>query len=430
MNLTIMARVEIIATGNELLSGQVENTTTPFLQNQILSMGHEITRLVTVGDDKEKIKEVIQEALTRADVVLITGGLGSTPDDLTREALAEAINYPLEFRNELWKKICDFFELRGCFSPPTSIKQAYLPCGATAIPNPVGTAAGIMQPLGKQVIIALPGPPEELREMFIQWVRPFLENHYPSSTGWRNHIFKVFGIRESVIQERLGNVLAAMENIGIKVSFLSMPGEVHLVFWIPENVEEQQVCAELLDKAQQLLGPDLYSIGEGTLPEKAGKLLQAAGLTVAVAESCTGGLIGSLITDVAGSSEYFLGGVVAYSNDVKKALLGVGEQTLASKGAVSPETALEMAQGIRKLLNSDIGLATTGIAGPTGAVPGKPVGTVYVGLATASFSAVKRFFFPGLGRLSVKNLAAKSALDFLRRYLINSLEADQIEGKE
>lgn len=425
-----MAKVEIIATGNELLSCQVENTTTSFLQNQVLSMGHEITRLVTIGDDKEKIKEVIQEALTRADVVLITGGLGSTPDDLTREALAEAINHPLEFRTELWSKICEFFESRGRQSPPTSIKQAYLPYGATAIPNSVGTAAGIVQPLGNQVIIALPGPPEELREMFLQWVKPFLENHYFSPPAWKNYTLKVFGIGESTVQERLSSILGELESSGVGISFIPTAGEVHLVLRIPENVDDQSVFAELLDKAQQLLGPDLYGVGEETLPGKVGELLQTKGLTVGVAESCTGGLIGSYITDVSGSSAYFLGGVVAYSNDVKKTLLGVGNQTLASKGAVSPETALEMARGIRRLLNSDIGLATTGIAGPTGAVPGKPVGTVYVGLATPSLSAVKKFFFPGLGRLAVKNLAAKSALDFLRRYLINSLEADRIEEKE
>ncbi|MDH7578448.1 MAG: competence/damage-inducible protein A [Bacillota bacterium] len=415
-----MVKVEIIATGNELLRGEVENSTTPFLLDQFLGMGYEIGKLITICDDREQIKRAVREALTRAEVIVITGGLGPTPDDLTREALAGAINQPLEFRPEIWEAIQLFFRTRNRETPPANIKQAYLPQQALAVFNSLGTAPGIIVAQGSQTIIALPGPPGELIQMFVNEVKPYLKERYQVAFFQKRCTFKVFGLGESAILEKLKELLKEIKDMPAKICFLPRLGEVHLILQVTGVQKEvESLFFRLEEKVKCLLGPDLYGVDEATLPGKVGELLRTQNLTLGVAESCTGGLIGNYLTNVPGSSDFFRGGIIAYTNDIKEKLLGVKAGTLAGAGAVSPETAEEMALGICRVLRSDFGLATTGIAGPSGGLPENPVGTVYAGLATPSGTFVKKFFYPGVGRITVKTLAAKGALDFLRRFLIN-----------
>lgn len=418
-----MAKVEIIATGDELVKGEIENTTTPFLLNQLLELGYEIGRLVTIGDDQEEIKRTIREALTRAEIIIVTGGLGPTPDDLTREALAEAVNQPLEFRPELWEAIQLFFRARGRETPPANIKQAYLPYQARAVSNHLGTAAGIIVTQGIQTIIALPGPPGELKQMFLSEIRPYLEGRYPVVPFQKKCTFKVFGLGESAILERLKEFLKEIKDTPVKIGFLPRLGEVHVILQATGTRNGvESVFLQLVEKIKSLLEPDLYGIDDTTLPGKVGELLRSQNVTLGVAESCTGGLIGNYLTDIAGSSDYFCGGIIAYHNEIKENILGVKAKTLAEAGAVSPETAKEMALGARRVLGTDLGLATTGVAGPSGGLPETPVGTVYVGLATPSGVFAKKLFYPGVGRITVKKLAAKGALDFLRRFLIKPVE--------
>ncbi|MGB9792380.1 MAG: competence/damage-inducible protein A [Thermacetogeniaceae bacterium] len=413
-----MKRVEIIATGNELLTGQVENTTTPFLVNQLQTCGYEIIRTSTVRDNLEEIKSAICEALGRADLIVVTGGLGPTPDDVTREAIAESIQMPLEFRSELWEEIQAYFKRRGKETPPSNINQAYIPYGAIALPNPLGTAPGIVVNFNSKIILALPGPPEELRQMFLKEVKPFLFHNVPHTRLYLKRCFKVCGIGETVVLERLKRILDKARNTSAKFSFLPRAGEVYISLQV--SADEPVLFEELEKEIQQALGEDLFGIDEETLPGKVAELMRSSGLTLGVAESCTGGLIMNYLTDVPGSSEYLRGGIVAYQNEVKLKHLGVKPETLEKFTEVSPNTAMEMAEGIRRLFNSDIGLATTGFAGPTGGLPDAPIGTVYVALSTSQESFYSKLFYPGLGRVTVKTLAAKAALDLLRRYIMRS----------
>lgn len=420
-------RVEIIATGSELLNDETRNTTTPFLVNQLTGLGYEIKRISTVDDRIEEITGAVQDALRRADLIFITGGLGATPDDVTREAVAEALGMPMEFRSDLWEEIEQYFAKRGLPATPISMKQAYLPCGALSLPNSFGTAPGILIPYHEDLtIVVLPGPPKEAREMFLREVKPYLIEHYPPSVSCQR-TFKVCGCGENVVYERLHDVITQAQEAGIKCSFLPGPGEVHLILRLNDtNDEKNELFSKLSEQIQQLLGPDLYGINEETLMGKVGDLLMEKGFTVGTAESCTGGLVTSYLTDVPGSSRYVRGGIVSYSSEVKEDVLGVSPNVLKKYGVVSSETAIEMARGVRRLLNASFGLATTGLAGPDGGEPGIPIGTVYVGLSTSNGEEIaQKIYLPGVGRLTVKKIAAKWAVDFLRRYLINSNGVDK-----
>jgi nicotinamide-nucleotide amidase len=411
---------EIIATGRELLNGETKNTTTPFLIGQLTGLGYKIKRISTVDDGIEEITGAVREALRRADLILLTGGLGPTPDDVTREAVAEALCLPMEFRPDLWEEMQRYFSKRGQAASQVNMKQAYLPCGASSLPNTLGTAPGILIPYHeKQTIAVLPGPPQEAREMYLREVKPYLSEHYPA-TVCRRITFKVCGCGETVVYEKLKSVINEAQETGIKCSFLPGRGEVHIVLRMQDaNEEKDELFRKFSAQIQENLGPDLFGINEETLPGNVGSLLIEKGLTVAAAESCTGGLIASYLTDIPGSSHYIKGGVVAYSSEIKEKVLGVNPAVLKDYGVVSGETAKEMARGVRRLLNASFGLSTTGLAGPAGGESGIPVGTVYLGLSTPQGEEIERkICFPGVGRQTLKSIAATWALDFLRRYLI------------
>jgi nicotinamide-nucleotide amidase len=422
-----MYKAEIIAIGNELLSGDVENTTTPFIIEQVRSLGYELIRATTVGDEIDRIAGAVQNALSAAEIVVLTGGLGPTPDDVTREALAKALDLPLEFRPELWRDIQRLFEQRGKSTPPANINQAYLPCQAQAVPNPVGTACGIIALHLESSIILLPGPPHELRRMWQDSVRPYLERRYPANSldGQQSRLFKVYGIGESEVMERLRHLLDALRETDVRFGFYPRAGEVHILVKAAGAGHETQALLDHLSVSlQNLLGTDLYGTGEDTLSARTGALLKELGLTVAAAESCTGGLVAHYLTGVPGSSDYFRGGIVAYHNDLKERLLGVSREIIDDFGVVSEQTAMVMAAGARTALEADFGIATTGIAGPDGGTPELPVGTVIVGLATPNGQSTSRIFMPRMGRALVKIMASKKAIDMLRRYLIEDRKSN------
>ena len=417
-----MYKAEIIAIGDELLRGDVENTTAPFILDQVRELGYELIRITTVGDEIDRIAKVIQDALNAADLIFLTGGLGPTPDDVTREALAKATNQPLEFRTELWEEIKTLFSQRGKKTPPANINQAYLPYHAQAIPNSLGTACGIILEHHATAIIVLPGPPHELRRMFLDSVRLYLEQRFPPDdlNRQQSQIFKIYGIGESEVMERLRSLVDAAREMGVRFGFYPRVGEVHIVLKATGSEHDTRALLEhLAESLKNLLGNDLYGTGEDTLAVRTGAVLKAHHYTVATAESCTGGLIAHYLTGVPGSSDFFRGGIVAYNVEIKERILGVRAETIDKAGVVSEQTVMEMASGVRSALGADFGIATTGIAGPSGGTSQAPVGTVYIGLATPEDVFVQKLLLPRMSRELVKAMASKKAIDQLRRHLIN-----------
>jgi len=425
-------KVEIICVGTELLKGKV-NTDNAYLGEQLDSIGLTVDRETTVADDREKIESVLQEALNRSDIVITTGGLGPTFDDLTREVMAKVLKKKLIFDGEVMHQIAAHFAKRDLEMPKNNERQAYIIEGAEVITNKVGTAPGMIverktmaaakaKVQKGKVIIMLPGPPREMKPMVEGVVLPYLKERYERKI-LKRCVLHISGLTESTVYEKIKEVVEIermMEGGILRFSILAHLAKIDVE--ISGEGENELLVDEMLHKAKQeiydCLGDHIYGEDEDTLESVVGRLLLGKRLTLAVAESCTGGLIGDRITDFAGSSVYFKEGVVAYSNEAKVRILGVKEETLNESSAVSPESALEMARGIQRISGTDIGLASTGIAGPTGGTAEKPVGLVYVALVWPEMGVetCKEFRFSGKRR-EVKENTVANALDILRKAL-------------
>jgi nicotinamide-nucleotide amidase len=413
----------ILAIGDELLSGQIVDTNSPFLADALRAEGIEVVSTFAVADDESAIRAALDRALSDADVVLTTGGLGPTPDDVTTAAVASFAGIGLELHSPSLALIEARFRNRGLEMPPSNRKQAMLPAGSTVIPNELGSAPGFICRLtrdGRSAVIAsLPGVPREMEAMARESVIPALR---AGGTGQRfaSRAFSIFGLSESALAERLDDLIAPDEGrLSFRAAFPRLHARVTLRGSSTAELERRLGSAE--EEVRRRLGEHLYATGDVGLEEAMGELLRERGLTLAVAESCTGGLIGHRITDVPGSSGYFLGGLVAYADSAKLGLLGVSAATLEAHGAVSRETAEEMATGARAAFGSDLGLATTGIAGPGGGTSAKPVGTVCVALAWETGTWSRRYDLGARERDWVKGLTAQLALDSVRRWLIGTL---------
>lgn len=411
---------EIVSIGTELLLGQIVNTNAAYLAAELAALGVPVYHQTTVGDNLERAVEVLRQALSRADVVLITGGLGPTPDDITREVVARALGEELVFDEESAEQIRAFFAARGREATETNLRQAYLPASAQPIPNPLGTAPGVLAEKGGKIVVALPGVPPEMKQMWAETVKPYLRQTGRIETFLRSRTLRVVGLGESFVADRLGELL---DSTNPTLATYAQRGEVTLRLTARAVSEEeaQTLLDELEQRIRERIGPYICGRDEEGLEYEVGRLLRATGWTIAVAESCTGGLIGHRLTAVPGSSDYFVGGIVAYSNEVKRRWLGVPEETLRRVGAVSEETARAMAQGVRERLQTDLGLACTGIAGPGGGTPEKPVGLVYVALAAPDEGRGERHRWRG-SREDIKYRASQAALDLLRRYLAGRIE--------
>lgn len=425
-------KVEMVCVGTELLKGKV-NTDNAYLGEKLDSIGLAIDRETTVADDREKIEGVLEEALNRSDIVITTGGLGPTFDDLTREVMAKVLKKKLVFDPEVMHQIAAHFAKRDLEMPKNNERQAYIIEGAKVIPNKIGTAPGMIverrtkagsksKVQKARAIIMLPGPPREMKPMVEEVVLPYLKERYERKI-LKKRVLHISGLTESAVYEKIKEVVEIerrMEGGILRFSILAHLAEIDVE--ISGEGENELLVDEMLHKARQeiydCLGDYIYGEDEDTLESVVGRLLLSKRLTLAVAESCTGGLIGDRITDFAGSSVYFKEGVVAYSNEAKVRILGVKEETLNESGAVSRESALEMAGGIQRISGTDIGLATTGIAGPTGGTVRKPVGLVYVALTWPEMGVevCKEFRFSGKRR-EIKESAVANALDILRKAL-------------
>jgi nicotinamide-nucleotide amidase len=417
---------EIICVGTELLLGDILNTNAQFLAQQLASLGIPHYYQTVVGDNPVRLKQAIAIAIERnllpnsTAVLIFTGGLGPTLDDLTHETIADFFSTPLVEHPEILEDIARKYAQRGREMTPSNRKQALIPSGAKILPNPIGTAPGIVwQPRPNLAILTFPGVPSEMHRMWQETAVPYLK-----SLGFGREIIysrtlKFWGIAESALAE---NVSAFLKLPNPTVAPYAAKGEVKLRVSAKASsaTAAEQLIAPVEQQLQQIAGLNYFGADDETLASVVGKLLIAAGETLSVAESCTGGALGQMLTSVAGSSRYFMGGIISYDNSIKISLLGVNPQDLVQQGAVSAVVAEQMADGVRKRLSTTWGLSITGIAGPDGGTPAKPVGLVYIGLAGAN-GGVQSFeyrFGQGRERDLIRHFSTCNALDLLRRKLL------------
>jgi nicotinamide-nucleotide amidase len=404
----------IISTGDELTTGRTTDTNAGFIADKLLGLGVDVVAILTVGDRPERLKWVWTEALRMAHLVIATGGLGPTADDLTTETVAALFDRPVTLDEDVAARIRQLFKLFNRVMPENNLKQAMFPAGATIVPNALGTAPGYRLQVGSaddpRHLVVLPGVPREMKPMLVETVLPWVATLGGADPiGYRT--FQTFGISESGLDE----VIAAIPGEG-RWSFRANFPEVS----VRVTVRGRDVEARLDAFAREVharLGAYIYGEGDTSMEVEVGRLLRQRGMTVGFAESCTGGLVAHRLTNVPGSSAYFRGSIAAYANDVKEATLGVPAALLERHGAVSEEVVAAMAEGARNGLGVDVAVATSGIAGPDGGTEEKPVGTVCVGLASASGGAARRYQLWG-NREWVKLLASQIALDWVRRHLL------------
>lgn len=408
-------QAEVINTGSELLLGLVTNTHLGYLATELAPLGISIARQVCVPDGPP-IREALDRALDRADLVIATGGLGPTSDDITREAAAELLGLPLQPDEDILRGIQERFARRGIPMAANVGRQALVPAGAEALPNPHGTAPGLYFPPptldGRRTrfLFLLPGPPRELRPMTVDHVIPHLRSTLPPTARKERRIYRLTGIGESQVEERIGQQLEQRGDL--EIGYCARPSEVDFRLIGPATA-----LAEADLAVRSIVGEWIYS-DDAPLEAAVVQLLRSQKLTVAVAESCTGGSLASRLTDVPGASEVFLAGYVTYANEVKTGTLGVAAELLAAHGAVSEPVAAAMAEGARRVSGAQFALSTTGIAGPSGGSKEKPVGTVFIGLASEGHpTIVRRGYYP-LDRPTFKHMTTSAALDLLRRRIL------------
>lgn len=407
---------EIIAVGTELLLGNIVNTNAQYLSQKLADLGIDVYYHVVVGDNLKRLTETIKTSLERSDIVITSGGLGPTADDITKEGAAQAMGLKLLPDEESIERIKKMFSSTGRIMTENNIKQGYIPEGAVVLENNNGTAPGVLIEKEGKIVIMLPGPPKELYPMFESKVLPYLKSKTDSTI--RSKVLRVIGVGESAVEHMLKDIFDSQANPTIAP--YAKDGEVHLRITAKTGIPEEadSLIAEMEQKVRAILGDNIYGCNEETLEEAVLKLLQKKNLTISLAESCTGGLVASRLTDIPGASASLISGVVSYSNESKINILKVKEETIRKYGAVSPQTAEEMAVGAKKLSNTDIGLSITGIAGPDGGSAEKPVGLCYIGIAIGKSVNVQKIMLTG-NRNRIRWGSSSRALDFLRRELLS-----------
>lgn len=408
-------KAEIITVGTEILLGDIVNTNSQFLAKELASLGLDVYYQSTVGDNESRLMDTLNESLDRSDIIITTGGLGPTNDDITKEVAAKCFNQELVFYNDIWKDIKQYFEKIGVEPTENNKKQAYFPKDCIILNNSNGTAPGAILKKENKIIIVLPGPPKEMIPMFNNELKKYLEN----LTDYKliSRTLRFFGIGESELEDKLSDIINNQTNPTIAP--YAKEGEVTLRITAKSYTKDDadNLIDEVENKIKTLVGKYLYGYGETTLEETVAKLLVEKNLTIAVSESCTGGMVSSTLIDYPGISQVFMEGCVTYSNEAKMSRLGVKKETLDSFGAVSTETAIEMAKGVAMNLKTNVGLSTTGIAGPGGGTTEKPVGLVYIGLYINGKTKVKKLNLAG-SREKIRVKATKEALNFLRLELL------------
>jgi nicotinamide-nucleotide amidase len=416
-------KASFLSIGDEIVGGLTTDTNSGFIAGELRAVGVEPVCGFTVRDEEDDIVRALRQATAEADLVVCTGGLGPTADDLTTACVARFAGVELVLHEPSLAWMEERFRQRGMEMPANNRKQALVPDGAEVVPNPNGTAPGFICPVtvdGRAVHVAcFPGVPRETRHMITASLVPWVAARQPD-TRFLSRTFSTVGLAESRIDELLAGAISAQEaRVAFRASFPRMYVRLTVQGAPGDDLEGRMDALEA--RVHERLGSAVYAVGDEGMEETVGRLLRERGMTLAVAESCTGGRIGDRVTDVPGSSAYFLLGVATYADEAKVRVLGVSEQTLAVHGAVSTQTAEEMAVGARRLSGAGVALSTTGIAGPGGGTADKPVGTVCVGLAWEGGSWSRRFDLGGRGREWIKATTAQLALDSLRRWLLGEL---------
>jgi nicotinamide-nucleotide amidase len=419
---------EIISIGTELLLGRNLDTNSQWLSLRLAEMGVPVSHHTTVGDDRADNVAALRTAVARSSLIITTGGLGPTLDDLTREVVAELGGVPLVLDQPSLDTIEAMFSRRSRPMPERNRSQAYFPEGATPIPNANGTAPGIWMEVGRAVIVCLPGVPGEMKPMFIDWVTPRIRTHFGGGRATVVRTIRTYGTGESHIEEMLGDLIQRGRDpeIGITAS------EATITLRVVSRADTPEAAMAKADPdlafIRERLGHLIYGEEDEDMADVVGRMLAERGRTVATAESCTGGLVGHLLTEVPGSSRYYLGGFVVYSNEAKTQFCDVPAAMIAEHGAVSKQVAEAIATGVRKNFAADFGIGVTGVAGPDGGTAAKPVGLVYIAVADADGCEILQSNWPA-DRSSIKIRSAKSALNLLRLRLLKSMDHSPRSGR-
>ncbi|AQM61067.1 competence/damage-inducible protein A [Clostridium baratii] len=408
-------KCEILSVGTEILLGDILNTNSRYLSRELANLGIDVYYHQVVGDNRERILNTLKEAFSRSDIIITTGGLGPTKDDMTKELVAEFLGMDMYLHEKSLKKIEDYFKKMGRIPVKSNEKQAYFPKEAIILENNNGTAPGAIFEKDGKAIIVLPGPPKEMEPMFNESVRKYLE----SLTGYTivSEVLRVFGIGESEAENKLQDLIDNGKNPTIAP--YAKEGEVTFRITAKGKDEEEarKLIKPLKEEVYNRLGNLIYNTGDVSIQETVGEMLVNKNMTIGVSESCTGGLVSAKLIEYPGISSVFLEGAVTYSNEAKMRTLNVKKDTLEKFGAVSEETAREMAEGIAKRCGSRMGVSTTGIAGPGGGTEEKPVGLVYIGVYIDGETKVERHVFSG-NRTAVRNKASMTALNMVRKSLL------------
>lgn len=407
-------QVEIISIGTELLLGDILNTNAQYLAQQLAMAGMTVYHQVVVGDNSQRLKDTFNQALKRSDIVIATGGMGPTEDDLSKEVVADILGLDLVFDEQSWQEITNFIKQGGYTIGEYNRKQAYFPTDARILKNNLGTAPGCIVAQNQKVVILLPGPPEEMKPMFEEQVRPYLAGSREGTI--LSKTLCLYGIGEGEMAEMLSDLINGQTNPTIAPYARKIGVILRITARATTEAKAKELIHPMEKKVRQRLQTYIYGSGDDTLEKVVTKLLLEKGLTLAVAESCTGGLIASKLINHPGASKMFLEGAVTYSNAAKINRLHVPAEMIAVHGAVSPEVAEAMAKGIALTAASDIGLAVTGIAGPGGGTPNKPVGLAYIGIYFQGKSKANKVNFPG-DRQIIRGEATAAAFDMLRKEL-------------
>lgn len=410
--------VEIVATGTELLLGEIINTNTPFLSQKLNELGFDVLYHSTVGDNRKRMTQVLDNALQRSDVIITSGGLGPTQGDITKEVTAQLLDRPLFLHEASVTHITALFAKRKLPMTDSNLRQAMIPQGAIVIENELGTAPGVILEHNNKIIIHLPGPPKELECMFEHAVIPYLKNRFNSQGAIVSRILHTSGIGESSLEEKIKEFILSQSNPTI--ALLARQGEIIVRLTAKGTTEKEanDLIDTLEEQLRQKIADYIWGLDNDTIEAIIGEILTEKQLTVALAESCTGGLTTSRITDISGSSAYLMGSIVCYTNKIKTDFIGVTPQVLLEYGAVSQQTACLMAAGIREKFATSIGIGITGIAGPTGATPTKPVGTVFIAIDGPGGIQCQHHTFNGQ-RTEIKYRISQTALHMLRQYTLS-----------
>jgi nicotinamide-nucleotide amidase len=411
-----MLSAEIIAIGSELLTSRFKDTNSLYLTEQLNSIGIPVVMKIIVGDDETYLEDAVRQALARTPILITIGGLGPTEDDVTRKVIARVLQRQLVLNDEILAKLQRRFKARGVEMPANNARQALVPTGSDVLENKNGTAPGLWVTAEKNHVILLPGPPSELKPMFEELCMPRL-HEMAGSGALARCVFRTAGLPESLLDARIAPIYTKYKNP--ETTVLAKPGqvEVRLTARGKTKEEAERLMKELGDQIDQELDEFIFARSEQSLEEVVGMYLVMKNATIATAESCTGGLIAERLTDVPGSSRYFISGVICYSNEWKMELAGIPPLLLEMQGAVSAEVARGLAEGIRNRMKTTVGVGVTGIAGPSGGSTQKPVGTVHIAVATPNGTEHRQFLYPG-DREKVRWQASQSALDLVRRELM------------